>query len=127
MICDSGMLIYIKRLIKMLENYFINEVIVKNRKETVVYEDWLSKTQFVEQCRKVPCRVSSLNYKDLQLISDTDNLWKNIRKLYTSANIDIDTKDIVEREGKNYQVIATYRPQDKYWVHHNKYFIKIVE
>lgn len=111
----------------MLENYFINRVLIKNRKETVKYEDGITKTEYIETCKAVPCRVSSLNYKDLQLISDTDNMGRSIRKLYTNPSIDIDTKDVVVWEWKQYQVIATYKPQDRKWVHHNKYFIKLVE
>ena len=54
-------------------------------------------------------------------------MGRSIRKLYTNPSIDIDTKDIVVWEWKQYQVIATYKPQDRKWVHHNKYFIKLVE
>lgn len=111
----------------MIQDYFINKIVVKNRKENVVYEDWIAKKKYTSQDREIACRVSSLNYKDLQLLSYTDDVQRTVRKLYTEASVDISPKDLVVWEWKEYTVIAKYKPQDKTNVHHNKYFIKLVE
>lgn len=111
----------------MIQDYFINKIVVKNRKENVVYEDWIAKKKYTSQNKEIACRVSHLNYKDLQLLSDTDDVQRTVRKLYTEASVDISPKDLVVWEWKEYTVIAKYKPQDKTNVHHNKYFIKLVE
>ena len=111
----------------MIQDFFINEVIIKKRNAITSYVDWISKKTYTEQCKPVKCRISSLSYKDLQLISDTDNIQRNVMKMYTNSNIEIDPKDIIQREWKEWTVIAHYKPQDSMKVHHSKYFIKKVE
>lgn len=111
----------------MIQDFFINEVTVKRKDAITTYENWISKKTYTEQCRPVKCRISSLSYKDLQLISDTDNVQRNVMKMYASSNVEIDPKDIIEWEWKEWTVIAHYKPQDKSKVHHNKFFIKKVE
>lgn len=111
----------------MIQDFFINEVIIKKRNPTVIYEDWIMKEEFKEKCKMIKCRVSNLTYKDLALLQWIDDIQRTVRKLYTSPNQDISPKDYVEWEWKNYQVIAEYNPQDSKWIHHNKYFIKLVE
>ena len=111
----------------MIQDFFINEVVIKKRDTITSYVNWISKKTYKEQCRPVKCRISSLSYKDLQLLSDTDNVSRNVMKMYTNSNIEIDMKDIIQREWKEWTVIAEYRPQDKTKIHHNKYFIKKVE
>lgn len=111
----------------MIQDFFINEVIIKKKNAITSYVDWISKKTYVEQCRPVKCRISSLSYKDLQLISDTDNIQRNVMKMYTNSKEDIDPKDIIVWENKEWTVIAHYTPQDKNKIHHNKFFIKKVE
>ena len=111
----------------MIQDFFINEIVIKKRNEITSYVDWISKKTYTEQCKPVKCRISSLSYKDLQLISDTDNISRNVMKMYANANVEIDMKDIIEWDWKEWTVIAEYRPQDKTKVHHNKFFIKKVE
>ena len=110
-----------------IQDYFCNTVTVIKRSEETVYEDWIAKKQYIEDTTEISCRVSSLSYQDLALISNIDDIQRTVRKLYTLPEIEIDPKDYVVWEGKNYQVIAEYRPQNKTAVHHNKYFIKLVE
>ena len=109
----------------MIQDFFINEVKVKG-KTTTTYVNWISKKNYAKEIT-VKCRISSLSYKDLQLLSDTDNVSRNVMKMYASANVEIDMKDIIERDWKTWTVIAHYTPQDKSKIHHNKYFIKKVE
>lgn len=111
----------------MIQDFFINEVIIRKREEQTVYEDWISKKVYINQDCPIKCRISSLSYKDLQLISDTDNISRNVMKLYANSNVNIDMKDLLIREWKERTVIAHYTPQDKTKIHHNKYFIKKVE
>lgn len=111
----------------MIQDFFINEVIIRKRQEETIYWDWISKKIYVNQDSPVKCRISSLSYKDLQLISDTDNIQRSVMKMYVNSNVDIDTKDIIIRDNKERTVIAHYKPQDKFKIHHNKYFIKKVE
>lgn len=111
----------------MIQDFFINEVIIKRRNAITSYVNWISKKTYTEQCRPVKCRISSLSYKDLQLISDTDNISRNVMKMYASSNVEIDTKDIIVWDNKERTVIAHYTPQDKTKIHHNKFFIKKVE
>lgn len=109
----------------MIQDFFINEAKIK-KQGAVVYANWISQKTQGEEIT-VKCRISSLSYKDLQLLSDTDNVSRNVMKMYTNSEIEIDMKDIIQREWKEWTVIAEYRPQDKTKIHHNKYFIKKVE
>lgn len=111
----------------MIQDFFINEVTIKRKNAITSYVNWISKKTYTEQCRPLKCRISSLSYKDLQLLSDTDNVSRNVMKMYANANVEIDMKDIIEWEWKEWTVIAEYKPQDKTKVHHNKFFIKKVE
>ena len=111
----------------MIQDYFINKIIIKKRKSEVKYEDWIAKESFVEKCREVSCRVSNLSYRDLALIQGIDDVQRNVKKLYVKASEDISPKDYIVWEGKEYQVLAEYKPQDKFWVHHKKYFIKFID
>lgn len=120
---DLLMLIYTK----MIQDFFINEITIKKRNSKVIYEDWISKEEFVEKCREVKCRISNLSYRDLALIQWIDDIQRTVKKLYTNPDEDISPKDYIIREWKEYQVIAEYKPQDKDWVHHKKFFIKLVE
>lgn len=112
----------------MIQDYFINSVIVTKRVwEQDTYEDWISKKKYLDETTTITCRISSLNYRDLQLISDIDDVQRVVKKMYTLPNVDISPKDLITWEWKSYTVIAKYKPQDKSSVHHNKYFIKLVE
>lgn len=108
----------------MIQDYFINTVTIKKNLQTT-YEDWLSKKWYQEQ-NTINCRVSSLNYKDLQLLDWKKDVQKNVKKLYTSSDVDISPKDKVVFDNKEYVVIAAYAPQDKTKIHHKKFFIKFV-
>jgi len=108
----------------MIEDYFINEVTVKKREQTV-YEDWISKKQYEEEIT-IPCRVSHLNHRDLQLIAGTVDIQDNIKKLYTQKEVEIWVKDLVIFENKEYKIIAEYKPQDKDSIHHKKFFIQMI-
>ena len=109
----------------MIQDFFINEITVK-RNETTVYEDGISKKTYAEEFT-VKCRISNLSYKDLQLLSDTDNVQRNVMKMYTNAGVDIGVKDIIEWNDEKWTIIARYTPQDKTKIHHNKFFIKQVK
>ena len=109
----------------MIQDFFINEAKIK-KQGTTTYVNWISKKTYWEQIT-VKCRISSLSYKDLQLLSDTDNVSRNVMKMYANASVEIWMKDIIEWNGKDRTVIAHYQPQDKTKIHHNKYFIKKVE
>jgi len=111
----------------MITDFFCNTVYVRERKEITVYEDWISKKQYEENDREIPCRISSLNYKDLQLLQGIDDVQVNVQKLYTLPDVEIKPTDYVIWKWESYQVIAQYQAQDKYWNHHNKYFIKLVK
>ena len=111
----------------MITDFFCNSVYVREREEITVYEDWISKKQYKENDRQIPCRVSSLNYKDLQLLQGIDDVQVNMQKLYTLADVEIKPTDYVIWKWESYQVIAKYQAQDKTWIHHNKYFIKLVK
>ena len=111
----------------MIQDFFINEVIIRKREEKTVYADWISKKVYINQDCPIKCRISSLSYKDLQLISDTDNVSRNIMKLYANANVKLDMKDLIIWDWKEWSVIAEYNPQDRTKIHHNKFFIKKVE
>lgn len=110
-----------------IQDYFCNEITVKKRAEITVYEDWISKKIYDESTKIVPCRVTYFSYKDLRLLSKTDDVWTQYRKLYTSPEVSIDMKDIVVWNNQEWKVIQEYNAQNKTNVHHNKYFIKLVE
>lgn len=111
----------------MIQDYFCNIVYVRSREETTVYEDWISKKIYKENEIEVPCRVSSLNYKDLQLLQGIDDVEIKVQKLHTSPNINIKPTDYVIRKWESYQVISKYEAQDKSSIRFNKYFIKLVK
>lgn len=111
----------------MIQDFFINEAIIRKRQEETIYEDWISKKTYVNQDSPIKCRISSLSYKDLRLLSDTDDIQRKVMKMYANASIEIDEKDLIIWNSKEWKVIAHYQPQDKTKIHHNKYFIKIVE
>lgn len=110
-----------------IQDYFCNEITVKKRLERTVYEDWISKKVYEENNEIVPCRITYLSYKDLRLLSKTDDVWMAYRKLYTSPEISIDTKDIIVWNNQEWSVISEYNAQNKTNVHHNKFYIKIVD
>lgn len=111
----------------MIQDYFCNNVYVRSRSETTVYEDWISKKQYTESEVAVPCRVSSLNYRDLMLLQGIDDVQVNVLKLHTAPIVDIKATDYVIWKWESYQVIAKYEAQDKDLVRFNKYFIKLVK
>lgn len=111
----------------MITDFFCNTVYIRKRIETTVYADWIAKKQYENQDTPVSCRVSSLNYKDLQLLQGIDDVQVNVQKLYTLPDIEIKPTDYVIWKSESYQVIAQYEAQDRYWHHHNKYFIKLVK
>jgi len=111
----------------MITDFFCNTVYIRKRIETTVYEDWISKKQYENEDEQISCRVSSLNYKDLQLLQGIDDVQVNVQKLYTLPDVEIKPTDYVIWKWESYQVIAQYEAQDKYGHHHNKYFIKLVK
>lgn len=111
----------------MIQDFFINTAVIKKRSSTISYTDWISKKTYTEQETPIKCRISHLSYKDLQLLSDTDDVQRKVMKLYANASVEIDEKDLITWNNKDWKVIAHYQPQDKTKIHHNKYFIKIVE
>ena len=111
----------------MIQDFFINEVIIRKREEETSYENWISKKTYKEQDTPIKCRISSLSYKDLQLISDTDNVQRNVMKMYADVGIDINPKDIIIWNNQERTIIAHYQPQNSTRIHHNKYFIKAVK
>lgn len=111
----------------MIQDFFCNTVYVRSRTETTVYSDWISKKQYTESETEIPCRVSNLNYRDLQLIQDIDDVQINVMKLHTDPSVEIKPTDYVIWKWESYQVIAKYEAQDKDKVRFNKYFIKLVK
>lgn len=111
----------------MIQDYFCNKIFVRVRHETTVYADWISKKQYTETETEIPCRISNLNYKDLQLLQGIDDVQINVMKLHTDPWVNINPTDYVIRKGESYQVIAKYEAQDKDSVRFNKYFIKLVK
>ena len=112
----------------MIQDFFCNTVYVRSRDSiATVYEDWIAKKKYTDNQTAISCRVSSLNYKDLQLLQGVDDVQVNVKKLHTAKNVDIDPTDYVIRKSESYQVIAKYEVQDKVWVRFNKYFIKLVK
>ena len=110
-----------------IQDYFCNEITVKKRAEITVYEDWISKKIYDESTKIVPCRITFLSYRDLLLLSKTDDVSISYRKLYTWPDVSIDVKDIIVWDSKEWKVYSEYNAQNKTNVHHNKYFIKLVE
>lgn len=111
----------------MITDFFCNTVYIRKRIESTVYADWISKKQYENQDTPVSCRVSSLNYKDLQLLQGIDDVQVNVKKLHTEAGVDIKPTDYIIWKWESYQVIAKYEAQGKNSVRFNKYFIKIVK
>lgn len=111
----------------MISDFFINTVKVISRQEEDAYEDGISKKKYKECCKEIKCRVSSLNYKDLQLLQWIDDVQIRVQKLYTWPEVMIKATDFVEYNGEKYEVINQYFPQDKEKTHHHKYFIKLVK
>lgn len=110
----------------MISDFFCNTVYVRVRQETTVYENWISRKQYTDSETQIACRVSSLNYKDLQLLEWIDDVKIKVQKLYTAPTVTIKPTDYVIWKWESYQVIAEYEVQDKDWEHHHKYFIKLV-
>jgi len=52
----------------MIADLLINTVTITSRQATTVYEDGIAKKQYSNVETPVKCRISSLNYKDLQLL-----------------------------------------------------------
>ena len=48
-------------------------------------------------------------------------------KMYADVGIEINPKDLIVWNNKERTVIAHYQPQNSTRIHHNKYFIKMVE
>ena len=116
-----------KKSTMAIQDYFCNEITIKKRSEQTVYEDWISKKIYNESNRVVPCRITFLSYRDLMLLSKTDDVSISYRKLYTSPDVSIDVRDIIVWDNKEWKVYSEYNAQNKTNVHHNKYFIKIVD
>lgn len=51
-----------------IQDLFCNNAIIISRKANTVYEDGISKKVFEKIETPIKCRISNLNYKDLQLI-----------------------------------------------------------
>lgn len=113
-------------IIKNMEELLINTIEIISRLEATEYEDGISKTKYKEQCRKAKARITTLNYKDLQLIGGVDNVQIRVQKMYTMADVDIKPTDYIRYNGEEYQVINRYDAMDENGVHHHKYFIKLV-
>ena len=111
----------------MFNELLINTVNIISRQEATEYVEGISKKVYKEICKPVKCRVSHLNYKDLQLIQGVDDVEIKVQKLHTLPTVIIKPTDYVERKGKKYQVINFYEAQDATGVHHHKYFIKLVD
>ena len=111
----------------MITDYFTNTILIKNKKETVSYEDWIAKKSYEEQEYEIPCRITNLKYQDLQLLDWIADISIKVKKLYTDISVVLKETDLLVWEWKEYKVIANYDPQDKFWVHHRKYFIKVIE
>lgn len=111
----------------MIADLLINTVTITSRQATTVYEDGIAKKQYSNVETPVKCRISSLNYKDLQLLQWIDDVIIKVQKLYTLPDVDIKETDFVIWNGKKYKVINKYQAQDAEGYHHNKYFIKLVD
>ena len=111
----------------MISDFFCNEVTVISRTETTKYEDWIAKKVYSDCSYQVICRVSSLNYKELQLISWIDDVETRVQKLYTYPTVTIKPTDIILYNWQRYTVHSVYKPQNRDRTHHCKYFIKLEE
>lgn len=111
----------------MFSELLINTVTVTSRQTTTSYEDGISKKDYSEQTTTVKCRISSLNYRDLQLLHGIDDVEIKVQKMYTLPDVTIKPTDIITWEGKDYRVINFYKAQDSKGVAHHKYFIKLVD
>ena len=111
----------------MFKELLINSATVTSRQETTSYEDGISKKDYSETTTPIKCRVSSLNYKDLQLLQWVDDVEIKVQKMYTLPNVDIKPTDLITFEGKDYKVINFYKAHDSKGVQHHKYFIKLVD
>lgn len=110
-----------------MEELLINNIDIISRQEATEYVDGISKKVYKEQCKSAKARVSTLNYKDLQLLQGVDDVEIKVQKLYTMADVDIKATDYIRYNGKEYKVINRYDAQDENGVHHHKYFIKLVD
>ena len=111
----------------MITDLFTNTVTVTSRQTVTTYAEGIAKKEYTVIETPVKCRVSSLNYKDLQLLQHIDDVIIKVQKLYTLPDVDIKETDYVTRNGKKYKVINKYQAQDAEGYHHNKYFIKLVD
>lgn len=111
----------------MISDFFCNEATVISRAESTKYEDWISKKVYSDCSFQIVCRVSHLNYKDLQLINGIDDVETRVQKLYTYPTVNIKPTDIILYNGQKYTVHSVYKPQNRAKTHHTKYFIKMVE
>lgn len=111
----------------VIQDLFCNSATIVSRKEVTIYEDGISKKQYQQIETPIKCRISNLNYKDLQLIKGVDDIAVKIQKMFTDPGVNIKTTDYVIFCGQRYQVITMYAAQDADKVHHNKYFIKLVD
>ena len=55
-------------ILEMFKELLINDATVTSRQDTTTYEDGISKKDYSETTTPIKCRVSSLNYRDLQLL-----------------------------------------------------------
>lgn len=110
-----------------IQDLFCNTVTVISRQEVTEYVDWISKKTYKQSQKPIKCRISNLNYKDLQLIGGIDDVKVKIQKLFTLPDVNIKPTDYVLFGNSRYQVITMYKAQDDKGVHHNKYFIKCVD
>lgn len=111
----------------VIQDLFCNSATIISRKANTVYEDGISKKVYEQIETPIKCRISNLNYKDLQLIKWVDDVAVKIQKLFTLPSVDIKATDYIAYRGEKYQVITKYEAQDANGAHHNKYFIKLVE
>jgi len=111
----------------VIQDLFCNSATIISRKEVTVYEDGIAKKQYEQLSRPIKCRISNLNYKDLQLINGIDDVKVKIQKMFTSPDVLIKPTDYIVFCEKRYQVITMYTAQDADAPHHNKYFIKLVD
>lgn len=111
----------------VIQDLFCNSATIVSRKETTVYEDGISKKQYEQIATPIKCRISNLNYKDLQLIKGIDDVAVKVQKLFTDPGVNIKPTDYILFMQQRYQVITMYAAQDADKVHHNKYFIKLVD
>lgn len=111
----------------VIQDLFCNSATIISRKEITIYEDGISKKQYEQIATPIKCRISNLNYKDLQLIGGIDDVKVKIQKLFTLPSVNIKPTDYIVFCEQRYQVITKYVAQDADSPHHNKYFIKLVD